>query len=111
MNANQLKGNLELILLSILEHGEMYGLAITKEVQHKTNGYFNFSIGSLYPALHRLEQAGFIAGEFRPAPLGGGLVKFYRISLSGLKELKVRQAEFEAFALALKSLWMPSSST
>ena len=111
MNANQLKGNLELILLSTLEQGEMYGLEITKEVQSRTNGYFTFSIGSLYPALHRLENTGFIKGEFRPAPRGGSPVKFYKITPSGKTELKSRQQEFEAFATAIRSLWTLSSHT
>ncbi len=111
MDAHQLKGNLELILLSILEPTEMYGLEITKEAQERTNGMFTFSIGSLYPALHRLENAGFIQGRFQAAPRGGSPVKFYKITPSGIQELKSRQREFEAFASAIRSLWSPSSNT
>ena len=110
MDANQLKGNLELILLSTLQSGEMYGLEITKEVQGRTDGFFNFSIGSLYPALHRLEKAGFIKGEFRAAPRGGSPVKFYALTDAGSKELTSRKAEFDAFVTALRSLWNPTSS-
>ena len=44
-----LKGNLELILLSILEKVEMYGLEIVKEANSRTDGYFQFKEGSLYP--------------------------------------------------------------
>jgi DNA-binding PadR family transcriptional regulator len=111
MDTNQLKGNLELILLSVLESSEMYGLEITKEVQERTNGYFTFSIGSLYPALHRLERAGFVEGEFRPAPRGGSPVKYYRLSETGRTELNARKRDFETFATAVKSLWMLSNAT
>ena len=105
MDANLLKGNLDLILLSILEDSEMYGLEITKEAQDRTGGYFSFSIGSLYPALHRLEQAGFIKGEFRPAPRGGSPVKFYKLTKTGGQELIARKGEFDEFYKAVKSLW------
>ncbi len=102
---NLLKGNLDLILLSILEDGEMYGLEITKEAQDRTDGYFTFSIGSLYPALHRLEQQALIAGEFRPAPRGGSPVKCYALTKSGKTALKAKRAAFDAFSAAIRSLW------
>jgi PadR family transcriptional regulator, regulatory protein PadR len=102
---NLLKGNLDLILLSILEDGEMYGLEITKEAQDRTDGYFTFSIGSLYPALHRLEQQSLIAGEFRPAPRGGSPVKYYALTSGGKTTLENKRAEFDAFSAAVRSLW------
>jgi DNA-binding PadR family transcriptional regulator len=109
MDANQLKGHLDLILLSMLEGTEMYGLEITKAVQERTDGLFTFSVGSLYPALHRLERAGFITGEFRDAPRGGSPVKYYRLSDSGGRELQVRKREFKTFSDAVQGLWTRSS--
>jgi PadR family transcriptional regulator, regulatory protein PadR len=105
MDANLLKGNLDLILMSILEDGEMYGLEITKEAQNRTDGYFSFSVGSLYPALHRLEQQGFIKGEFKAAPRGGTPVKFYTLTQSGNGALTSKREEFNEFGNALRSLW------
>jgi PadR family transcriptional regulator, regulatory protein PadR len=102
---NLLKGNLDLILLSTLEDGEMYGLEITKEVQSRTNNYFSFSLGSLYPALHRLEQAGQISGEFRTPPRGGSPVKYYQLTPIGKTALRNKREEFEQFTTALRSLW------
>jgi PadR family transcriptional regulator, regulatory protein PadR len=104
MDANLLKGHLDLILLSILEQGEMYGVEITREAQQRTDGYFNFSIGSLYPALHRLEQAGWIKGEFRLAKRGAP-VKYYALTENGLKILAEKRHEFDEFTLAVRSLW------
>lgn len=57
-DANLLKGNLDLILLEILEPNPMYGLEIINEAQSRTEGYFDFKEGSLYPALHRLSNKG-----------------------------------------------------
>lgn len=104
-NPNLLKGNLELILLSILEFGPKYGLEITKEAQIRTGGYFDFSLGSLYPALHRLEQAGFLKSEFKSAPRGGSLVKYYELTEPGNKELTAKRKEFDQFNRAIRSLW------
>jgi PadR family transcriptional regulator, regulatory protein PadR len=102
---NLLKGNLDLILLSILEQNEMYGLEITKEVQAQSNDYFKFSLGSLYPALHRLEQAGQISGEFRTPTRGGSPVKYYQLTENGKKALASKRQEFEAFNSAIRNLW------
>lgn len=105
---NLLKGNLDLILLSILEQSEMYGLEITKEVQAQSNDYFKFSLGSLYPALHRLEQQGQLKGEFRTPARGGSPVKYYQLTDQGKKALAQKRQEFEAFNTAIRNLWNAS---
>ena len=75
MNPDLLRGNLELILLSILADGPKYGLEIISEATERTSGYFEFREGSLYPALHRLERARLVdavaGGESRTADRGG----------------------------------------
>ena len=108
MDSNLLKGNLDLILLSILEGSAMYGLEISKQAQVGTGGYFDLRVGSLYPALHRLEQSGAIEGEFRPAPRGGAPVKYYWLTEGGRRELARKRREFEVFSAHLQSLGQPS---
>lgn len=105
MDANLLKGHLDLILLSILEDGEKYGLEISKEAQSRTDGYFDFRVGSLYPALHRLEQAGWLHSEFRAAPRGGAPVKYYRLTESGAQELSSKREQFKEFTRHVEALW------
>ena len=105
MDANLIKGHLDLILLNLLEQDAKYGLEISKEVQERTGGYFDLRVGSLYPALHRLEQAGFLVGEFRAAPRGGNLVKYYRLTPEGQTELHNRRKDFETFTRTVQSLW------
>ena len=104
IEANLLKGNLDLILLAVLEPSEMYGLEITKEVLERTDGYFALKEGTLYPALHRLEKAGFIAGSFKYLPRGGSPVKFYSLTSTGSKELEARRKAFRSFTNAVQSL-------
>lgn len=102
---NLLRGHLDLILLSILQGEPKYGLEISKEAQVRTGGYFDLRVGSLYPALHRLEKAGFIRGEIQPAARGGVPVKVYTLTESGGRELEARKREFETFSRQLGRLW------
>jgi len=103
--ANLLKGNLELILLSILQDEPKYGLEIIKEASSRTGGYFDFKEGSLYPALHRLTEAKLLEAEFSYLPRGGAPVRFYRITQAGRKVLAQKREEFEQFSRAVESLW------
>jgi PadR family transcriptional regulator, regulatory protein PadR len=105
---NLLQGNLDLILPSVLERGQMYGLEISKEVAAQSGDYFKFSLGSLYPALHRLEQAGQITGEFRTPERGGSPVKYYQLTENGKKQLELKRQEFERFNTAIRGLWNAS---
>ncbi|PNY81630.1 PadR family transcriptional regulator [Deinococcus koreensis] len=98
MDANLLKGHLDLILLAIIEGEPKYGLEIIKEAQLRTDGYFDLKVGSLYPALHRLEQAGWLSGDFQPAPRGGAPVKYYRLTESGGRALRDKREQFSTFS-------------
>jgi PadR family transcriptional regulator, regulatory protein PadR len=102
---NLLKGNLELILLSILEHSEMYGLEIIEEANTQTDGYFEFKEGSVYPALHRLTQQGFLTASFKPSPRGGMPSRYYAISQSGLRALEEKRRAFQQFNQHVETLW------
>ncbi|GHF40808.1 DNA-binding PadR family transcriptional regulator [Deinococcus metalli] len=98
MDPNLLKGHLDLILLAIVDGDPKYGLEISKEAQLRTDGYFDLKVGSLYPALHRLEQAGWLSGEFRPAPRGGAPVKYYQLTDAGRGALRDKQEQFSVFS-------------
>lgn len=102
---NLFRGNLDLILLSVLEDGEKYGLEITKEVNARTDGFFRLNAGSLYPALHRMEKSGFVCAEERQPPRGGSPVRYYRLTETGQKHLEAKRRAYQAFHGAMKSLW------
>ena len=100
-----LRGHLDLILLSIIRGEPKYGLEISKQASVQTGGYFDLRVGSLYPALHRLEKAGFVRSEFANAARGNATVKLYRLTESGERELAARQQEFQTFAAQLGRLF------
>ncbi len=103
-DANLLKGNLDLILLEILEAAPMYGLEIINEAQSRTDGYFDFKEGSLYPALHRLEQQGLLKAEFMDSTTGGPRRKYYRLTDKGSKTLEQKRSEWQRFNRAIEAL-------
>jgi len=104
MDAQQLKGHLDLLLLASLEPAPRYGGQIIADVQAATDGYFNLREGTLYPALHRLEKAGWIQGEFQLLPRGGSPVKVYTLTPSGRDELKAQREAFERFSHAVRGI-------
>jgi PadR family transcriptional regulator PadR len=104
MDAQQLKGHLDLLLLATLEQGPRYGGQIIADVQAATDGYFSLREGTLYPALHRLEKAGWISGAFEQLPRGGSPVKFYTLTPSGQQELKAQRERYEQFRRAVQGV-------
>ena len=64
------KGTANSLLLSLLEEKPMYGYQIVKEIEARSQGYFMFKEGTLYPALYRLEKAGMVTGEWQLLPNG-----------------------------------------
>lgn len=104
MDANLLKGNLELILLTILSDAEMYGLEIIEEANTRTDGYFEFKEGSVYPALHRLTKQGFLEASFKPSPRGNMPSRYYALTKRGKTALVSKQLEFDQFAAAVRGL-------
>lgn len=104
MNPDLLRGNLDLILLSILEARPLYGFAIIQEAKARTDGYFDFKEGSLYPALHRLEQAGLLGAQDGEAGRNGKPRKYYALTDAGREVLAAKRAEFGAFAVAMRQL-------
>jgi PadR family transcriptional regulator, regulatory protein PadR len=105
MDSNLLRGSLDLILLAILEDEPKYGLEIISEAKLRTDGYFEFKEGSLYPALHRLEKAKLLKAEFAPSDAGGPRRRYYKLTDKGIKELSVRREAFETFDGAVRAVW------
>lgn len=105
MDTQLVRGNLDLVLLSILEDGEAYGLEISKAAGQGTDGYFTLNAGSLYPALHRLEKAGFLVSAERQPPRGGPAVRYYHLTETGKAELKRRREAYVSFDQAVRALW------
>ena len=101
---NLLRGHLDLILLSLIRGQAKYSLEISKLAAQHTGGYFDLKVGSLYPALHRLEKNGFIKGEFQQLPRGGSPVKVYHLTPSGKAKLREEREKYERFSSAVRGV-------
>lgn len=99
--ANLLQGTLDLLILKALSLGEMHGLGISRRIEQITNGTFQVKPGSLFPALHRLEQAGWLNSSWGESE-NNRRAKYYRLSRAGQKQLKIETQEWNRIALAIR---------
>jgi PadR family transcriptional regulator len=84
--AELLKGTLDLLILRVLDLNAMHGSAIADRVAQVTKGTFQVKAGSLFPALHRLEQEGWIQGEWLLS-CEGRRVRSYTLTRDGRRQL------------------------
>lgn len=95
-----LKGTLDLLILKTLALEPRHGVAVADRILQITRGTFNVKAGSLFPALHRLEQEGFIAGEWGTTA-EGRRAKLYRLTTAGHRQLTVEKKNWARIALAV----------
>ena len=86
MGKDQLQGALDLLILKTLGRGPMHGYGIAQRIQQISSDALRVEEGSLYPALHRIEQQGWIASEWRASETSRR-AKFYRLTPAGRKQL------------------------
>jgi PadR family transcriptional regulator PadR len=103
-----LKGSTDSLLLCLINGKPMYGYQIIKELEKKSNGYFQFKEGTLYPALHRLEKAGLIKGKWEKLP-GGKERRYYYITVKGQEALNERLAIWLGFSEAVNLIMLPAT--
>jgi PadR family transcriptional regulator, regulatory protein PadR len=103
-----LQGTLELLILRTLLAGPTHGHAIAKHIQRTSEDLLQVETGSLYPALHRLEQKGWIAASWELSDKGKR-AKFYRLTALGRKQLASEQSKWEAFARAMGLVLNPGN--
>ncbi|WP_331767478.1 helix-turn-helix transcriptional regulator [Embleya sp. NBC_00896] len=95
MKAEVLKGHLEGMLLAVLETGEQHGYAIVEELKARSGGHIALPTGTVYPALHRLETAGLIAGRW--SVHGGRRRRSYELTRAGRRALKEQRSSWREF--------------
>ena len=106
--ASLLKGTLDLLVLRTLELQPLHGAAIAERIFQTTRGTFQIKAGSLFPALHRLEQDGWIEGAWEALPKGSR-IKSYRLTREGRRHLSAEKATWQRVVTAM-SLVLESSS-
>ena len=102
-----MKGNADSLLLCLLGQQPMYGYLIIKELERRSQGYFKFKEGTLYPALHRLERAGLIVGKWQTLP-SGRQRRYYYITDKGLRLLAVKRSQWQDFLTAMNLIIQPA---
>jgi PadR family transcriptional regulator PadR len=86
-NTALLQGTLDVLILKVLTLEPMHGLGISRRIAQVTNDTFQVKPGSLFPALHRLEEAGWLTAEWGESE-NNRRAKFYRLTKVGLRQLK-----------------------
>jgi len=95
-----LQGTLDLLILKSLVTGELHGLAVSRRIQQITAGTFDVKPGSLFPALHRMEEEGWISSFWGDSE-NNRRAKFYRLTKPGRKQLEVETKRWDRISLAI----------
>jgi len=98
--ATLLQGTLDLLILKALATGELHGLGVSRRVEQITGGTFVVQAGSLFPALHRLEEAGWLSSSWQQSE-NNRRAKYYSLTKAGRKQLGQETAEWNRIALAI----------
>jgi PadR family transcriptional regulator, regulatory protein PadR len=101
--ADLLQGTLDMLILKALSLGPRHGYGIIQRIQQVSGGMLTVEQGSLYPALYRIEQRGWIASKWETAETGRR-AKFYRLTRSGKRQLKVEEESWDRLALAIANV-------
>jgi transcriptional regulator len=103
MNAEMLKGHLDAIVLAALEAGPAHGYAIIEQIRRLTDGAFDLPEGTIYPALHRLEEAGLLSSDWAVSA-GQRRRRVYSLTRDGNASLAQRKKDWRRFSSAVDSL-------
>src|ERR671911_2839378 len=95
-----LQGTLDLLILKSLSAGELHGLGVSRRIEQITGGTFAVQPGSLFPALHRLEEAGWLTSDWQPSE-NNRRAKYYTLTKAGRRQLGEETAQWDQIALAI----------
>jgi len=99
INKELMKGSTVILILTLLEHKDMYGYEMVKEIQTSSDGIFTFKEGTLYPILHTLETENFVEAYWNEYQ--GRKRKYYRITEAGKGQLQEKKKEWFTFRTAV----------
>ena len=101
--AELLQGTLDLLILKTLQAGPLHGWGISKRIRESSDDVLQVNQGSLYPALYRLEDRGWIEAEWGVSP-EGRRAKFYELTKAGRGQLVEERAQWELFSTAMQAV-------
>ncbi len=104
MAKNDLQGTLDLLVLKTLDHnGSLHGYGIVLHIQNASGELLRVEEGSLYPALHRMEQSGWIASEWALTETNRK-AKYYRLTAAGRRQLQQAEESFDQLVKGVRAL-------
>jgi PadR family transcriptional regulator, regulatory protein PadR len=104
MAKNDLQGTLDLLILkSLAQLGSMHGYGIAMHIERVSDELLNVEEGSLYPALHRMEQSGWVRAEWAVTE-AGRKAKYYALTAAGKKQLALREKSWEQVVKGVEAL-------
>jgi PadR family transcriptional regulator PadR len=95
-----LQGTLDLLILKALAAGELHGLGVSRRIEQITNGTFVVKPGSLFPALHRMEEEGWISAFWGESE-NKRRAKYYRLTKAGQKQLETETKRWDLIVWAI----------
>jgi transcriptional regulator len=95
-----LQGTLDLLLLKAIGDGEYHGLGVSQRLEQITQGAFHVTAGSLFPALHRMEEAGWLVSQWGESE-NNRRAKYYRLTTSGKRQLETETGEWNKVVIAI----------
>ena len=98
--AEFLKGTLDMLILKVVALGPIHGYAISQRIRQISKEFFQVQQGSLYPALHRLEDRGWLKADWKDTETGRE-AKFYSLTAKGRKQLESEMRTWEKLADAV----------
>jgi PadR family transcriptional regulator, regulatory protein PadR len=100
---DNLQGALELLTLKILRSGAKHGYAISASIQQMSDEVLRVEAGSLYPALHRMTEAGLLKSEWRKSEVGRR-ARFYELTVKGRRKLEADEKKWSTVAAAVSKV-------
>jgi transcriptional regulator len=95
-----MQGTLDLLILKAIGDSEFHGLGISRRIQQITGGAFQVTPGSLFPALHRIEEAGWLMSQWGESE-NNRRAKYYHLTAQGKRQLKTETGEWSKVVLAM----------
>jgi transcriptional regulator len=106
-----LQGTLDMLILRTLQLGPAHGHEIAKHIQRTSDDVLQVEHGSLYPALHRLEQKGWLTGKWEMAKERNREFKYYRLTATGKKQLLAEESKWNQLAAAIARVMQPAEES
>jgi transcriptional regulator len=100
--ADLLQGTLHLLILKALAPEALHGLGVSRRIEQITRGTFQVKPGSLFPALHRMEQAGWLQSAWGESE-NNRRAKYYRLTRAGRRQLEAETKDWQRISLAITS--------